>query len=63
MPAVSRSQQRFMAMCKHSPKHAQGECPDEKTAGEFARTPHKGLPERKGRRKPKVRYPMPGGKK
>lgn len=60
MPAVSKAQQRFMAMCKHDPKHARGECPDEKTAGEFARTSRKGLPERKsGRRKPRVEYPSP----
>lgn len=58
MPAVSKSQQRFMAMCEHNPKHAKGECPDEKTSREFARTPRKGLPERK-RRKPKVSYPSP----
>lgn len=59
MPAVSKAQQKFMAICKHSPKHAKGECPDEETAGEFARTKRKGLPERKGRRKPKASYPFP----
>lgn len=63
MPSVSKRQQRFMAMCEHSPKHARGECPDQETAREFARTPRKGLPERKsGRRKPKAHYPMPRGK-
>ena len=58
MPAVSKSQQRFMAMCEHDPKHARGECPDKETAREFARTPRKGLPERK-RRKPRAEYPSP----
>lgn len=58
MPAVSKAQQRFMGMCSHNPKHAKGECPDEETAREFARTPRKGLPERK-RRKPKASYPSP----
>lgn len=57
MPAVSAKQQKFMAICKHDPKHARGECPDEETAGHFARTPRRGLPERKGRRKPRVSYP------
>lgn len=56
MPAVSKAQQRYMAGCKHNPKHMKGECPDEETAGHFARTPRKGLPDRK-RRKPKVEYP------
>lgn len=60
MPAKSKAQQRFMAMCEHNPKHARGECPDEETAREFARTKRKGLPERKSkRRKPKVDYPAP----
>ena len=55
MPAKSKAQQRFMGMCAHG-SHAKGECPDKETAREFARTPRKGLPERK-RRKPSVSYP------
>lgn len=58
MPAVSKKQQRFMASCLHNPKH-EGECPDDRTAREFARTKRSSLPERKSakRRKPKVKYP------
>lgn len=59
MPSVSKAQQSYMAGCEHNPRHMKGECPDEETAREFARTPRKGLPERKGRRKPKANYPMP----
>jgi hypothetical protein len=59
MPAVSKAQQRFMGMCAHNPKHANGDCPDKETSREFARTSRKGLPERKTRRKPQVSYPMP----
>jgi hypothetical protein len=36
MPAVSRKQQRFMAMCAHNPKHAKGKCPAKKVAKEFS---------------------------
>lgn len=57
MPSVSKSQQRWAASCLHNPKH-KGECPDEETSREFARTPRKGLPERK-RRKPRAEYPSP----
>jgi hypothetical protein len=58
MPSVSRKQQSYMVGCLHNPKHMKGECPDKETAREFARTPRKGLPERKSkRRKPKVEYP------
>lgn len=62
MPSVSASQQKFMGMCSKHPEHARGECPDEETAREFARTPRKGLPEHK-RRKPKANYPKPKGKR
>jgi hypothetical protein len=60
MPAKSKAQFRFMQMCRHSPEHAKGDCPDEETAKEFTRSSSKGLPERKGkRRKQKVSYPKP----
>jgi hypothetical protein len=49
MPAVSKAQQKFMAMCAHSPKHAKGECPDKETAREFSHTGGKKLPARKKR--------------
>lgn len=35
MPSTSGTQHRFMAMCKHSPQHAEGKCPPEKVASEF----------------------------
>lgn len=63
MPAKSKAQQRFMGMCSKHPGQAHGECPDKETAREFARTPRKGLPERKGRRKPRAEYPMPKRKR
>jgi hypothetical protein len=42
MPAKSRKQQRFMAMCAHNPSHAKGKCPDKKTAREFSHKPKGG---------------------
>jgi hypothetical protein len=39
MPAVSEKQRRFMEMCLHSPRHAEGECPDHKVAEEFSHKP------------------------
>ncbi len=49
MPAVSKSQRRFLAGCEHDPQHMSGKCPDmTKTQYQhFTRTPEKGLPERK----------------
>ena len=44
MPAKSKAQQRFMAMCDHG-THPRGQCPDQATAREFAKTPRRGLPE------------------
>lgn len=53
MPARSKAQQRFMAMCAHNPKHAQGTCPPPDVAREFARAPNfKRLPTRAKRRRP-----------
>ena len=46
MPATSKAQQRFMAICEHNPQHAQGQCPDmtHQQMHDFAATPTKGLP-------------------
>lgn len=54
MPAVSASQQKFMAMCEKHPEHVKGDCPDKETASEFARTPRKGLPEHKSSKRRKT---------
>lgn len=35
MPYKSDKQRRFFEGCRHDPKHMKGECPDEKTLGEF----------------------------
>jgi hypothetical protein len=48
MPAVSKSQQRYMAGCLHNPAHMYGKCPSEKVSREFATTGGaKNLPESK----------------
>ena len=49
MPAKSKAQQRYMGACAHA-DHPPAQRPDRETAREIARTPHKGLPERKGKR-------------
>ncbi len=36
MPAKTKRQQRFMAMCSHSPGKAKGKCPPKKVAQEFS---------------------------
>ena len=48
MPAVSKSQRRYMAMCEHDPKHMAGKCPDmtKSQMHDFAATKEKGLPNR-----------------
>lgn len=51
MPSKSQAQQKFMAICEHDPKHAQGKCPSQKVAAEFARTKRAGLPEHVGKKK------------
>jgi hypothetical protein len=56
MPAVSKKQQKFMAICSHDPKHAKGECPDKETAHEFSFGKRSELPERKGPRKKRSPY-------
>ena len=36
MPAKTRKQQRFMAICAHMPEKAKGKCPSAKVAKEFS---------------------------
>lgn len=47
MPASSEKQQKFMAICAHSPAHARGECPSMKVAREFSNKPAGGYPAKK----------------
>ena len=44
MPAKSKAQQQHMAICLHHPEHAQGHCPSQRVAREFAETKTTGLP-------------------
>lgn len=48
MPAKSRAQQQFFAICEHSPQHAKGKCPKMTKAKmhEFAATPTTNLPKK-----------------
>ena len=48
MPAKSKAQQQFFAICEHDPQHARGKCPKmtQKQFHDFAATPTKGLPRR-----------------
>ena len=48
MPARSKAQQQFIAICEHSPQHARGKCPNMSKAEmhKFAATPTKGLPQK-----------------
>lgn len=39
MPATSKKQQAFMAICEHSPEKAHSECPTPKVAAEFSHKP------------------------
>lgn len=52
MPAVSKAQRRFFAICEHSPAHAIGHCPKltTKQFHDFASTKEKGLPVKKNAR-------------
>jgi hypothetical protein len=36
MPAKTRKQQQFMAICSHSPEKAKGKCPPKAVAQEFS---------------------------
>lgn len=48
MPAKSKAQQQFMAICEHDPAHAIGKCPSmsKKQMHDFAATPSKNLPQK-----------------
>ena len=50
MPATSKVQRRFMAMCEHG-KATRGKCPEmsKEQMHDFAATKEKGLPMRKGK--------------
>ena len=54
MPAKSKKQQRFMAMCAHNPEEARGKCPPKEVAKEFAETKTKNLPDKVKPKKPKT---------
>ena len=56
MPAVSKAQQKFMAICEHDPQHAQGKCPNmsQQQFHDYAATPLTGLPNKKPADKLKV---------
>lgn len=43
MPATSKRQQRFMAICAHNPGKARGKCPSKKVAKEFSHKPKGGF--------------------
>lgn len=44
MPAKTRKQQQFMAICAHTPGKAKGKCPPKKVAREFSRSRKSGGP-------------------
>lgn len=48
MPAVSKAQRQFFAICEHNPSHARGKCPDMTKAQlhDYAATSEKGLPQK-----------------
>jgi hypothetical protein len=52
MPAVSEKQRRFMAIAEHEPGKLRGKKPNmsQGQLHDFASTPEKGLPEKKGNR-------------
>lgn len=54
MPATSKAQQRFMAICEHDPVHAYGKCPkmSHQQLHDFAATPTKNLPQRVNAKSP-----------
>lgn len=55
MPAKSKAQQAFFAICEHDPKHAKGKCPDmsKEKMHDFAATKTKDLPKHTPKRKPR----------
>lgn len=50
MPAKSKRQQQFMAICAHTPSKARGACPSKKVAMEFSHKPEGGYRKKKDRR-------------
>lgn len=48
MPAKSSKQQKFMAICAHTPGKAQGKCPPKDVAQEFSHKPKGGFPHSPG---------------
>ncbi len=59
MPAKSVAQQRFMAMAEHNPDKLRGKKPDmsQEQLHDFASTPEKGLPIKKGNKAMKAFKP------
>ena len=55
MPAKSKKQQQFMAICAHTPGKAQGKCPPKRVAQEFSHKPKGGYAKKK-RDKRDVKY-------
>ena len=47
MPATTKKQQRWAAMCAHNPGAAKGSCPSKKVAEEFSHKPKGGYKKRK----------------
>ena len=52
MPAVSKKQQKFMALCAHNPGAAQGKCPSHKVSEEFSHKPAGGYGKKEKIRRP-----------
>lgn len=50
MPAYTKKQQQFMAICAHTPGKARGKCPPQKVAEEFSHKPKGGYRKRKKRK-------------
>ena len=46
MPAKSAKQQKFMAMCSHTPGKSRGKCPPKKVSDEFSHKPEGGYKKR-----------------
>jgi len=56
MPAKSKAQQQFMAICAHTPGKARGKCPSRAVAEEFSHKPAQGYSAPKKRKKRDRRY-------
>lgn len=50
MPAKTKRQQQFMAICAHPPGKARGKCPSKKVAREFSFKPKGGYGKKKSRK-------------